>query len=173
MRTIDARTTQHDALATEVAGRFQDMIGGLRCAGSGRLVKLGISMTHLHVLWMIQHHGEMAMSRLAEVLDVSLSSATGIVDRMEDRGLVERTRVADDRRVVHVRITPGGSDSLDEIESVKRDQILAVLRHLDPDELGRLARSADDLHAAFIAELGPTLSADHQNPHVSATEERD
>ena len=53
------------------------------------------------------------MSRLAELLDVSLSNATGIVDRMEERGLVERVRVPDDRRVVLVRIGPQrASDAL-------------------------------------------------------------
>ena len=62
-----------------------------------------MSMTHMHVMWLLQHHGDLSMSRLAELLDVSLSNATGIVDRMEERGLVERVRVPDDRRVVLVR----------------------------------------------------------------------
>ena len=43
-------------------------------------------MTHLHALTMLQHHGPLTMSRLAEMLDVSPSNATGIVDRLEDRG---------------------------------------------------------------------------------------
>ena len=47
------------------------------------------------------------MSRLAEMLDVSLSNATGLIDRMEERGFVERIRVPEDRRVVLVRITRG------------------------------------------------------------------
>jgi DNA-binding MarR family transcriptional regulator len=58
------------------------MIGSLRCAGTGRMVKAGISMTHLHILWVLEHHGELPMSRLADLLDVSLSNATGLVDRM-------------------------------------------------------------------------------------------
>ena len=45
----------------------------------------------------------MPMSRLAEMLDVSLSNATGLIDRMEERGFVERIRVPDDRRVVLVQ----------------------------------------------------------------------
>src|SRR3954453_19900734 len=82
-----------------VAG-VHDMIAGFRCAGTGRLVKAGVSMTHMHVMWLLQHHGELSMSRLAELLDVSFSNATGIVDRMEERGLGERLRVPDDRRIV-------------------------------------------------------------------------
>ena len=61
------------------------------------------------------------MGRLAEILDVSMSSATGIIDRMEERGLVERTRVPDDRRVVMVRPTAGRPRLVDEVELVSDD----------------------------------------------------
>ena len=47
------------------------------------------------------------MSRLADMLDVSMSAATGLVDRIEERGYVERIRVPSDRRVVLARITAG------------------------------------------------------------------
>ena len=67
------------------------------------MVKLGVSMTQVHVLSLLQHHGDVPMSRLADLLDVSVSNATGLIDRMEERGLVERVRVPDDRRVVIVR----------------------------------------------------------------------
>ena len=48
------------------------------------------------------------MSRLADMLDVSLSNATGLIDRIEERGFVERIRVPSDRRIVLVRITAAG-----------------------------------------------------------------
>src|SRR5215207_9253424 len=107
MRTIDENATVGlDDPRARIAAGVHDMIAGFRCAGTGRLVKAGVSMTHMHVMWLLQHHGDLPMSRMAELLDVSFSNATGIVDRMEERGLVERVRVPDDRRVVLVRIAP-------------------------------------------------------------------
>ena len=50
---------------------FRAAMGELKCIGSERLVRQGISMTQLHVMHMLERHGEMAMSRLAELLDVS------------------------------------------------------------------------------------------------------
>ncbi len=47
-------------------------------------------MAQLHILCILHGHGQMPMSRLADVLDVSLSNATGLIDRMEERGFVER-----------------------------------------------------------------------------------
>lgn len=156
-----------DVLREHIVADLHRTISALRCAGTGRLVRAGISMTHMHVLWMLQHHGDMPMSRIAEILDVSLSSATGIIDRMEERGLVERVRVADDRRLVLVRPAPGGLRALDEVETIKQDRLRGVLDRLDPTQLGRLARSFDDIIGALEAE-GLPIDADHVH-HFSAS----
>ena len=148
------------------------MIAGFRCAGTGRLVKAGVSMTHMHVMWLLQHHGDLAMSRLAELMDVSFSNATGIVDRMAERGLVERVRVADDRRVVLVRIAAGGLEALDEMEAVKQDRLQAILGHLDEAQLERVAAALDDLRSAVVAEFGPDFGAGHSHAHEPRTEGR-
>src|SRR5205809_86968 len=62
-------TVSTDALIETIVGDLHEMIGSLRCAGTGRMVKAGISMTHLHILWVLEHHGDLTMSRLADLLD--------------------------------------------------------------------------------------------------------
>src|SRR5215216_3747763 len=129
MRTIDPEFTASTAagapseLVATVVDELHSMIGSLRCAGTARMVKAGISMTHLHILWVLEHHGELPMSRLAEMLDVSFSNATGLVDRMAERGLVERVRVPGDRRAVTVRASAEGIQIRDEIEALKQDRM--------------------------------------------------
>ena len=146
MRTINTATTVGaDTPQARIASGIHDMIAGFRCAGTGRLVKAGVSMTHMHVMWLLQHHGDLPMSRVAEMLDVSFSNATGIVDRMEERGLVERVRVPDDRRVVLVRIAAHGIQALEEIEAIKHDRLQAILGHLNEVQLSRVASALDDL----------------------------
>jgi DNA-binding MarR family transcriptional regulator len=165
MRTINASgttaATAMDELTAQIVGDFHEIIGAFRCAGTGRLVKAGVSMTHMHVLWMLEHHGDLPMNRMAELLDISDSNATGIVDRMEERGLVERVRVPGDRRVVLVRISTGGAHALDEIEAVKQDRFQAILSHLDGEQLARCAQAFDDVRGAIAAELGPDHLAGH------------
>jgi DNA-binding MarR family transcriptional regulator len=135
-------------------------VGSLRCAGSQRLVRLGISMTHFHVLTLLRHHDAMPMGHLADILGASMSSATGIIDRMEERMLVERVRVSDDRRVVLVRPTQVGLDLVDEVELVKSDVLASALARLDPAQLDRMAEAAADLHAALEAEMAATPDRD-------------
>ena len=92
-------------------------------------------MTHLHALTMLQHHGPLTMSRLAEMLDVSLSNATGIVDRLEDRGFVERVRVKDDRRIVLVQPTPAADVVVEQLDVLRSDMLDEALSRLDDDRL--------------------------------------
>src|SRR5580765_2905647 len=129
-----AASTAPDPLVDSIVAELHQMIGSLRCAGTGRMVKAGISMTHLHILWLLEHHGDVTMSRLADLLDVSLSNATGLIDRMEERGLVERIRVPSDRRIVMVRASAAGDRVREEIEALKHDQIRSVLGRLDPPQ---------------------------------------
>ena len=157
-----APTAGADPLIDAIVGELHRMIGSLRCAGTGRMVKAGISMTHLHILWVLEHHGELTMSRLADMLDVSVSNATGLIDRMEERGLVERVRVPDDRRVVIVRASADGARIRDEIEAVKQDRLRAILGRLQPDQLTRVLAALGDLQGAVVDEIG----TGHLDEHV-------
>ena len=158
------RTAAEDRLLG-IFAEFRGALGELRCGASQRLVRLGVSMTQIHILSILEHHGEMAMSRLAEMLDVSLSNATGLIDRMEERGLVERVRDLQDRRVVMVRPAQGGREALDEVELIRDDLLRRIVSRLEPDQAERLADALADVRDALLAEVregfGPTTHHAH------------
>jgi DNA-binding MarR family transcriptional regulator len=134
-----------------VVADLRASFGEVKCIGSERLVRLGISMTQLHVLNLLDRHGEMAMSRLADMLDVSMSAATGLVDRVEEHGYVERIRVPSDRRIVLARITDAGRQLLEDIDSVQTEILDRILDGLDETQLTRLAAAMVDLRTAVDA----------------------
>jgi len=146
-----------EAILTEVSGWMAD----LRCASMGRLVQGHVSLSQMHVLWLLQHHGAMSMSRLAELLDVSLSNATGLIDRMEEHGFIERVRVPDDRRVVLVRPAAAGLRALSETESSKRDRMRSVLGRLPDSEQPIVLAALRSLRRALSAEAGTDLVHEH------------
>jgi len=121
--------------------------GGMR-QGFRNLMGRSVSMTHMHVLAKLRMAGSLPMSRLAEALDVSVASATGIVSRMEERGLVERSRDDADRRVVMVGLADGGTAALEEIEARGRDFFGRVLEQLTKDELVQLRNGFRAMHRA-------------------------
>ena len=98
-------------------------------------LRVSLSLVHLHVLTVLEGDGPLSMSRLAEALDVSVASATGIVDRMEQRGLVERRREPDDRRVVLVHVTEAGSAIFRDLAEQRRQMLIPVLERMTDEEL--------------------------------------
>ena len=134
----------------------------LKCASSERLLRLGVSMAQVHILYTVQRNGEMTMSQLAEVLNVSLSSATGLIDRIEERGFIERNRVPTDRRIVLVRVTAAGEQMLREVDGVTETLVRSVLGHLPAAQLRGVSQAISLLRAAVDSTVGPIPPPDHR-----------
>jgi DNA-binding MarR family transcriptional regulator len=136
----------------EIVDRILEQLEPLVARQRKALVEQGcfrqISSTQLHVLYMLCSNGSMPMSRLADQLDVSLPNATGLIERMFERGVVERVRPEDDRRVVEVRVTAAGRAILDEIDMVKRQQMADVISRLSPQQQERALRAFTELRIA-------------------------
>ena len=141
MATINATLTndlRREVLVDEVLGeltniRMKDWMGALKRWQQGSL-----SMVHLNVLMLLQSNGAMPMSRLADLLDVSVASATGIVDRMEKRGVVERRHSETDRRVVEIHLTRRGLAVFTVMHSERRKRLQKVVALMSDAELGAL-----------------------------------
>jgi DNA-binding MarR family transcriptional regulator len=123
-RTID------EVLAELTSENPRERVGAFR-----QWLKVSLSLVHLHVLTVLESDGPLSMSHLAEALDVSVASATGIVDRMEQRGLVERRREEDDRRVVLVHPTDAGDSVFRTIAEQRRQLLIPVLGRMTDEEL--------------------------------------
>src|SRR4029078_7221759 len=147
---------------------FRVTIGAMKCAMSERLVRLGISMAQLHIMYTLERDGEMTMSRLADVLGVSLSNASVLVDRMEDRGYIERTRVPEDRRVVLVRVTEAGTRMIQTNDALSDELMRAVLGRLNPAELPVIARATAEVRAALEATTAQPARNLHETPTPSS-----
>jgi MarR family transcriptional regulator, organic hydroperoxide resistance regulator len=100
--------------ATDVAREAWELLFRVAKAKHGvlteRLAELDLTPVQGHALRRLDPERPLAMSALAEALYCHASNVTGIVDRLESRGLVERTPGADDRRVKTLVLTPEGAE---------------------------------------------------------------
>jgi DNA-binding MarR family transcriptional regulator len=161
----DASATTND-LTEQIIADFKVTTWAMKCAMSERLVRLGVSMAQFHIMVTLQRNGLMPMSRLADLLGVSQSNASGLIDRLEERGYVERTRVAEDRRVVLARVTAAGTRLIQENDALSDELMREVLGRLDLAELPAIARATAGVRAAL--EATTTLPA--PNLHEPSTQ---
>jgi len=89
--------------------------------------ELDLSPAQCHVLHLIEPGKPMAMGRLAETLACDPSNVTGLVDRLESRGLVRRHPSVQDRRVKVLDLTPAGS----RLRTLLRDRMTTPPVRLD------------------------------------------
>jgi DNA-binding MarR family transcriptional regulator len=161
--TSEARLPVSDELLDELtAWPPQDRVGMFRNWHRGAL-----SLVQLNVVAVIEAEGSLSMSRLADALDVSVASATGIVDRMERRGLVERRHATDDRRVVAVYLTDRGAGIFREMAARRRDYLALVLAELTSEERECLLNGIRAIRAAR-ERLGGTSAAAASAPGEQA-----
>jgi DNA-binding MarR family transcriptional regulator len=147
--TIPAPTATDDR-ATEIIEALAPLLAHHRHRWAARCQAHGLSIIGFQVLALLEMHGGMPMTRLAEELDVALPNATGIVGRLVERGIVQRTRDDSDRRLVLVTLTDAGQRLIGEMEAGRRDRMSRLIAHLDDPQQRRLLQSVKDLHVAAL-----------------------
>jgi DNA-binding MarR family transcriptional regulator len=106
--------------------------------------ELQLSPAQCHVLNLIEPGRPIPMGQLAETLACDASNVTGLVDRLESRGLVRRRPSAEDRRVKVLDLTPTGSQL--------RTQLLDRMR-TPPPTLRRLTVSEQRTLVRILTRL--------------------
>ena len=130
--------------------RLQDEIIQRRAVwDSGPWLELNMSTPQLKALLLISEEEAIRMRELARKLGGSFSNATVLVDRLVDRGLVERRMDPEDRRVVLVRATGEGQALIEQLVTSWRAISEPVLEAMDPEDLAALRRGLDGLLEAF------------------------
>jgi DNA-binding MarR family transcriptional regulator len=141
-----------DDLVERIIDAMQPMVAAQRRVIAKVWHDRSISKLNLHLLMLLGAHGPQPMGQLAALADVALPNLTAIIDRMEDRDLVRRERDSNDRRVVVVHTTPGGAACLEELESVRRQELRRVLQHLSADEQRICLRAMELMSAAASSD---------------------
>jgi len=112
--------------------------------------ELGPSQTA--ALATVERHGPLTPSDLASIERVQRPTATRIVARLEDAGLVERVADPTDGRSFTVSITAEGRDLMNKLRTRKNAYLARRIRRLDDEDLATLDRAADILEDLLEGE---------------------
>jgi len=134
----------------------------------------GLTVPQLVILQELARVGEASGSELAKAVSLSQATVTGILSRLESRGLVTRRRSKSDKRRLPVRLTPDGeqllekappllqesfSEEFNRLRNWEQTQILALLQRLVAMMEARTADASPILITGAIESQAPASEA--------------
>jgi MarR family transcriptional regulator, 2-MHQ and catechol-resistance regulon repressor len=126
-----------------------------------RLATAGLTVTQFGVLEAILHKGPLSQRALGHKVLTSPGNMTDLVDKLEARGLVRRTRQKLDRRAVQVELTPAGHDLIEPLFTEHAGDIATAMGGLSGDELRQLSSLLRRLGLAAEGEALEGSEASH------------
>ena len=127
-------TKGHASPAAEAWRLIHQLIASQRGRFLAVATELDLSPAQIMALQMLEPGHPVAMSALATALGCDNSNVTGIIDRLQDRGLVTRRSGDHDRRVKMLDVTPAGAQLRAQLLARLYDTVPAPLARLSPAE---------------------------------------
>lgn len=104
-----------------------------------------LTMPQLKVLFLVSTGNGVNMTQLARTLGMTLSTLTGVVDRLTNHGLVLRQDDVNDRRVVLLYLTEEGAALVERLLRAGRERFRLILERLSFADLRRVSDALDTL----------------------------
>jgi MarR family transcriptional regulator, 2-MHQ and catechol-resistance regulon repressor len=159
----DACTTEADN-AAEALGAYVKLLRATRAVLARvepRLARNGLTPTQLGVLEALLHLGPLGQRELGRKVLTSAGNMTDVIDKLERRGLVRRSRKPGDRRAVRVELTTEGTAAIKALFPHHAGDIAAAMAGLDAAELRQLGVLLRKLGLAAAAPLADRREAHH------------
>jgi DNA-binding MarR family transcriptional regulator len=139
--------------ATDVAEELNGLVARLhhllRRAAAG--AQPDLPEAHAHLLRLVDQRPGISVSAAAETLRTAANTVSTRVGDLAAAGLLTRTRDPDNRRVVHLELTPEARRRLGEYVARRRAILAAALARLEPPALAELAAAVE--HLRRVEEL--------------------
>jgi DNA-binding MarR family transcriptional regulator len=136
------------AVPSDIVEALAPLLAQQRRRWADRCRAHGLSILAFDALALIEMREPLTMSKFADELGLALPNATGVVNRMEERGLVRRRDDPADRRLVRVELTDAGHRLIEEIEATRRERMTRLFAELDDEQRERVLIAVKDLGAA-------------------------
>jgi len=116
----------------------------------------GLTATQVSVMKLLDAIGDLSLSSLSVRIGANNSTVTGVIDRMERDGLVQRRRSGEDRRVVYIELTSRGR----KLASDAKVDPMQLFRALLEDLPSRDAAELERITTKLVARVREIISAE-------------
>ena len=147
---------EEDTLIRKDAGRLADFIMFTQRSFllnlSKELNKGNVSFAQFFLLGYLANENYLTMTDISKKMGHSTAAATGLVDRLEKLGYVQRLHATEDRRKVMVQITRKGIDLVDRMREDITGSLVDLMSDLDKDEQAALLNSYGKLSTFVLLD---------------------
>ncbi|KTD00429.1 MarR family winged helix-turn-helix transcriptional regulator [Fluoribacter gormanii] len=105
----------------------------------------GLTVPQIVCLYEIYENGKMTISALSKKIYLSMSTIVGVIDRLEEKQFVNRTRDIQDRRIIYIDITEKGKEFVSAAPYLLHNRLNDNLQVLTVEEQIALANSINVL----------------------------
>ena len=130
-----------DRRAEDILLALRRIMRSMDIASRRLISEHGLTTPQLICLQNLQEHGPLTTGSLAQAVSLSPATVTGILDRMERRGLVTRERRPEDKRRVLIAITAAGQVAADAAPSYLAQHLNQTLERLPADDRMEIQRA--------------------------------
>ena len=125
----------------------------LSLKGASLFRDFNLTEAQFNVLFALKYKGrDWTQSDLGKRLVVTRASVTSVLDKLEEKGLVERRAVPGNRRIYHVDLTAKGLELVEKVEPLYRSDIHEVLAALDDEACRQLIVQLESIRATAALE---------------------
>jgi DNA-binding MarR family transcriptional regulator len=156
-----AAPADREATVQRIVEAHEHLMHLLSAVHSADFLEVSVTMSQAKLLYVVTAAGEMHMAELPSRLGVSLSTVSGLVDRLVDQGLLARREDRADRRQVVVAPTEAGIAAIERFRELNARQLRELLDSVDPDVLADLVRVYAALVEAAASLAGRAGDASH------------
>jgi DNA-binding MarR family transcriptional regulator len=146
------KNISRDIPITEIMQSLRRIIKAIQNYSYEVSEKFGITGPQLWALKTISQHEGLSLGELSKGMYLHPSTMTGLIDRLEKKGFVERYRDQEDRRVIKLRLTTGGEELVVRTPNPIQGKMIYGLRRLKRAELSSVHDSIRKLVEVMEAE---------------------
>ena len=137
--------SENELIIKEFVGLVRRLIRAVYLESQRNSKQFGLTSPQSGVLRSLFNKGSMSSAELSRTTYVTPSNITGIIDRLEKKGLVERIRVTGDRRIVLITLTSKGEALSKTLPDPIEEKIISQVTDMEMEHIHILNKAMNRL----------------------------
>lgn len=136
---------ENESVVKDIVGSIRKLVRAVYLDSQKMSRQFGLTGPQSVVVRLLLNSGSMSSAELSRLMYVTPSNITGIIDRLEKKGLVERVRKEGDRRIALIVLTENGKEMSKNIPDPIEKKLIKQLTDLENEHVQILAMAMNQI----------------------------